>query len=474
MLFVSPVFLIYFLPILLFLYKLSNHTYKNHLLLASSLIFYSWGAPVFVFVVITTTLVDFLLVKKMAAQPNLRSRKIFLIISVSLNLGLLMYFKYMNFFVNNIKALLSSAGVDAGPMLHIALPIGISFFVFESITYVVDVYRKEQEPLKDFSQYLLYIFFFPKMIAGPIIRFAELAPQLQNRFNHTDPGLYVQGFGRFVTGLAKKVMFADVLAVYTDAYIRNVGMGADASTSWLAAIAFALQVYFDFSGYSDMAIGLANMFGFKLEENFNNPFTASSLHDFWKRWHMSFTRWIKHYLYIPLGGSKKSTPRTYLNLWIVFILSGLWHGAAWNYLLWGIFHGLFLVAERIYLGKLWERTGKIISTPVVCLFVVLTTLLLKTNELQASLVWYKSLFFIQPGTVHLNMLLETKLVLGLAIIFSLLTLTGFGKKIQDWWYQTHTISTGQWIKPAIYLVLWIVSLSYVTGHSFQSFIYFMF
>ena len=365
MLFISPVFLIYFLPVFIWIYHITKDSYKNHLLLGASLIFYAWGAPKFVFILLLTTAIDFYLVKLMSQKTTPHSRKLFLMLSLTLNLGLLVYFKYMNFFVNNFKEAFHSFGLQTGPMLNIILPIGISFFVFESITYAVDVYRREQEPLKKFSYYLLYIFFFPKMIAGPIVRYGEIASQIEGRFKESSNQLYVQGFGRFVTGLAKKVMIADVLGVYTDAYIRSITMGIDVYSSWLCALAFSMQIYFDFSAYSDMAIGLANMLGFRLNENFNNPFTSSRLKEFWQRWHMSFTRWIKSYLYIPLGGSKISIKRTYLNLWIIFIISGLWHGAAWNYLIWGCVHGVFLILERLFLGDLFNKMGKWVSTAII-------------------------------------------------------------------------------------------------------------
>lgn len=474
MLFISPIFLIYFLPIFLWLYHVSKDSYKNYLILCASLIFYAWGAPKFVFVLLLTTAIDFSLVKIMSQKTELKSRKLFLILSVALNIGLLVYFKYMNFFVNNFKEAFHALGLEMGPMLNIVLPIGISFFVFESITYAVDVYRKEQEPLKNFSYYLLYIFFFPKMIAGPIVRYGEIAAQIEGRFKESNVELYVQGFGRFVTGLAKKVMIADVLGVYTDAYIRNISMGMDMYSSWLCAIAFSMQIYFDFSAYSDMAIGIANMLGFRLNENFNNPFTSSRLKEFWQRWHMSFTRWIKSYVYIPLGGSKISTKRTYLNLWIIFIISGLWHGAAWNYLIWGCVHGLFLILEKIFLGKLFDKMGRWASTIIIFIFIILSTLLLKSKDLSASLNWYGSLFGFSAGNTQLKMLTETKLMLVLAIFFSIFTILPYGQKIQNWWYGYNPPQKFPLPKLVVYVLLWIISLSYVSGHQFKSFLYYMF
>lgn len=473
MLFVSPVFLIYFLPIVLFLYHLSRQRFKNYVVLTASLIFYAWGSPTFVFVLLTTTLIDFLLVKKMDSIIQPGRRKIFLIISLVLNIGLLVYFKYMNFFVNSFNHVIESIG---GPHLHalnILLPIGISFFVFESITYVVDVYKKEQKALDNFSHYLLYIFFFPKMIAGPIVRFAEISEQIQGRLKETDASLFVQGFGRFVTGLAKKIMIADVLAVYTNAYVLNIDGEYGSITAWIAAIAFAMQIYFDFSGYSDMALGLAGMLGFKLAENFNNPFHASGLNEFWKRWHMSFTRWVKQYLYIPLGGNKVSKVKQYFNLWIIFIISGLWHGAAWNYVIWGCLHGLVMTFEKILNHYNIRWPSRWIAIPFTTLLVVLITLLLKSNNLQDSIQWYRSLFSFTGGNNQLPMLMETKLMLLIAIVFSFIGLSGAGKRLEQWWYG-NSLNQSTAIKPVLWIVLWILSLSYITGHSFTAFIYFMF
>lgn len=474
MLFISPVFLLYFLPVFLLLYSISPRWMKNWVLLLASLVFYAWGAPRFIFVVLLTTLVDFQLVRIMSRQQNPSRRKGFLIASLSLNLGLLAYFKYMNFFVDNGNALLRSLGFMPGPSLHILLPIGISFFVFESITYVVDVYRREQEPLKNFGYYLLYIFFFPKMIAGPIVRYGEIAGQIEGRLLRKDPSLMVTGFGRFVTGLAKKVVIADVLGVYTQAVMLHAGGGVDAFSAWIGMLAFAMQIYFDFSGYSDMAIGLANMMGFHIGENFYNPFTASSVTEFWKRWHMSFTRWMKQYLYIPLGGNRVSRPRLYFNLWLVFFLSGLWHGAAWNYILWGILHGCLLIAERLFLGRFWQRTGRWLSIPVTFFLVVALTLMLKTTDMRVTWSWYTALWSPLPEAQHIPLMSETLYILIVAVFFSLFTLLPYGGRIQRWWYSGWETTATRILKPLLWVVLFIFCMGYVAGHDFKTFIYFMF
>lgn len=400
-------------------------------------------------------------------------RKVLLVMSLVINLGLLAYFKYMNFFVNNFNILLEQMGIQPGPTLHILLPIGISFFVFESLTYVIDVYRKEQKALDNFSHYLLYIFFFPKMIAGPIVRYAEISNQIEDRHtsNHVDN--FLNGFGRFTTGLAKKVLIADVLGVYTDAYARNIDAGFNVESSWLAAIAFTMQVYFDFSGYSDMAIGLARMFGFKLNENFNNPFNSTSITEFWKRWHMSFTRWIKQYVYIPLGGNQKSSGRTILNLWVIFLISGLWHGAAWNYVIWGALHGFIITTEKILHFNKWENRYKWVSIPLTSLAIVVTTLLLKSSNLHISSKWYQSMFGISHGNLSLPMMWETIIALIIAIVFSFITLNPIGKRIENNWYNFKNAKNYSF-KPILWIVLWLFSLSYITGHKFTSFIYYMF
>lgn len=336
MVFSSVIFLTVFLPIVLLLYFITPKQFKNIYLLIASVLFYSWGAPKFIYAILLTTTLDFYLAKRIYKSIKPIERKLALILSLSLNLGLLFYFKYFNFFIDNLNTLLNLGGGGELPLLEIVMPIGISFYTFESITYLVDVYRKVHAPLKNFWDYQLYILFFPKLIAGPITRYHEIADQIDSRNNKYNSDIILTGIVRFTLGLGKKVLLANTMGQFADTVFSEVTNDSNSTLTWLGTFAYTFQIYFDFSGYSDMAIGLGNMFGFKLPENFNNPYTSSSITEFWRRWHITLGNWMKNYLYIPLGGNKvNSSYKIYFNLCIVFLISGFWHGASWNFIIWG-------------------------------------------------------------------------------------------------------------------------------------------
>lgn len=310
-----------------------------------------WGEPRFVFLLFLTTLVDFYVVKKMDAYEAKGKRKLFLILSVSINLGLLFYFKYSVFLVENLNNISGLLHLPLRTIPDIILPIGISFYTFESVTYAVDVYRKIHKPLDKFWEYQMYIIFFPKLIAGPIVRYHEIADQIEHHVSNDSFKNRVDGFIRFCVGLGKKVLIANSVAQQADAIFALPPEQLTTTISWLGALAYTLQIYFDFSGYSDMAIGLALMLGFRLPENFNDPYTSKSITEFWKRWHITLGNWMRNYLYIPMGGNRVVPARILFNLFLVFVLSGLWHGAGWNFVLWGVYYGCFLVAERLLISK---------------------------------------------------------------------------------------------------------------------------
>lgn len=301
-----------------------------------------------------------------------KKRWIFLLISISVNLGLLFYFKYLMFVVENTNTLLSWFGDGQIYLYKIVLPLGLSFYTFESITYIVDVYRKQHKPLENFWDYQLYIIFFPKLLAGPIVRYGQIEDQIRDRSKNETIEYRLSGIMRFITGLAKKVLIANTMGE-TANHIFNV-LPPEEQTSailWLGSFAYTFQIYFDFAGYSDMALGLARMMGFNLPENFNFPYISGSITEFWRRWHITLGAWMKNYIYIPLGGNKATKRKGYINLCIVFLISGFWHGAAWNFILWGMFHGFFLVIERWFLLKYLEKIPKLISALFV-LFIVNT------------------------------------------------------------------------------------------------------
>jgi alginate O-acetyltransferase complex protein AlgI len=370
MVFSSVLFLFYFLPVFLLLYWAVPQRFKNLVALVASLLFYAWGGLNFLALFLSSVVVNFFLIRFMDGAPERWKQRIFLIISIVLNVSMLFYFKYANFFLENASAI---RGYLGGPPLSwekVVLPIGISFFTFEKLTYTIDVYRGVNKPLKSFWDFLLYIMLFPKMIAGPIVRFHEIAGQLADRqaFDTADEKL--AGLFRFAIGLAKKVLIANVLGEQADAIFKLDSASLSASTAWIGALAYTFQIYFDFSGYSDMAIGLGRLMGFQFPENFNSPYVSRSITEFWQRWHITLGRWMRDYLYIPLGGNRVRPSRLYVNLWTVFILSGFWHGAAWTFIAWGAYHGFFLVLERLFLLRVYKQLGALSIIPTFLVTVV--------------------------------------------------------------------------------------------------------
>ena len=331
---------------------------KNWILLLGSLFFYSWGEPFFVMAVVAAIVADYFIARKMAASEG-RKRKGLLAVSLVLNVGLLLYFKYANFFVANLQALYSLVGAQPFSWVEVALPVGISFITFQKISYMVDVYRGTVEPQRKLQDLMLYILMFPQLIAGPIVRYKDIAGQLADRKADDTYDRRVVGFSRFMFGLGKKVLIANVLAEYVDAVFAASPGDFSSGTAWIAILAYTFQIYFDFSGYSDMALGLGLMLGFRFPENFNFPYISQSITEFWRRWHITLSSWIKDYLYIPMGGNRVAVPRMYFNLVFAFFISGFWHGAAWTFIVWGLYHGFFLILDRLGLKKVLERIGKL-------------------------------------------------------------------------------------------------------------------
>ena len=351
MVFSSSVFLFCFLPVFLAVYFLADRKYKNGVALIASLLFYGFGSPRFLLVLLLSILIDYFIVRKMANSQEPKRKKLFLILSIILNIGLLAYFKYANFFIENFNALIGAFGANPVRWTKVVLPIGISFFTFQKMSYSVDVYRGTSAPLKSIFDYALFIMLFPQLIAGPIVRYNEVAAQIVDRSANETIDNKLFGFYRFVIGLSKKMLIANVLGEYVDKVFAMPASEMGMATAWIGILAYTFQIYFDFSGYSDMAIGIGRMIGFKFPENFNYPYISKSVTEFWKRWHITLGSWMMDYLYIPLGGNRKGKGRTYLNLWIVFFLSGLWHGAAWNFVVWGAYHGLFICLDKLFKVK---------------------------------------------------------------------------------------------------------------------------
>ncbi len=351
--FSSLLFLHLFLPTFLFAYWLTPHRLKNYTAIGASLIFYAWGAPRFLPVVVGLGVVDYALSHQIARSEG-RLKKLLLAAGVTMHLSVLVYFKYSNFFVGELDRLFDHFGFAPIAWTKVVLPIGVSFITFEEISYLTDVFRGDARPARRLSQYLLFLTLFPHSIAGPIFRWKDLEAQLAERTHGWQ--LAREGFERFATGLAKKVLIADSVGITADGVFGLPADQLSPGLAWLGAGAYALQIYFDFSGYSDMAIGLGKLIGFRFKENFNCPYISASITEFWTRWHISLSSWLRDYLYIPLGGNRRGGRRALLNVMIVFTLSGLWHGAAWTFVMWGIFHGAFVTIERV-LGE--ERRDRI-------------------------------------------------------------------------------------------------------------------
>lgn len=472
MVFSSSLFLIYFLPIFIVLYLVTPTRWRNLTALIGSTIFYAWGAPLFVFVVFGSLIIDFLLVKKMEKAA---SRKPLVAASLVVNLGLLAYFKYANFFVENVSSILESLGMTAVHWTHVALPIGISFFTFQKLSYTLDVYSGKHGPLKRFSDYALYIILFPQLIAGPIVRFNEIADQLTERKQHETVDDRLVGFFRFCVGLAKKVLVANVVGSVADQAFAMSSEELTFSWAWVGLLAYSMQIYFDFSGYSDMAIGLGRMMGFVFPENFNNPYVSSSITDFWRRWHMTLSRWMKDYLYIPLGGNQKGTVRTYFNLWTVFLLSGLWHGASWNFVIWGAYHGFFLVSERLFLGKFYSLIGRIPSMLITFIVAILGWVVFRAETWPEAQNYYQALFSFGDGFQLPDLAQDFKLMMVIALFFSFI---GAVPAIERW--QNRQLNESNVhvlvhvLKILVAAVLFVFCVSMITASGFNPFIYFRF
>lgn len=473
MVFSSTLFLFYFLPAFLLVYWLAPARAKNAVALVASILFYAWGGLGFLGLFLGSVVVNFLLIRGMSATPERWKQRIFLIISILLNVSLLFYYKYANFFVANLSAVGEYFGRGTLSWAQVVLPIGISFFTFEKLTYTIDVYRGVNKPLKSFWDFLLYIMLFPKLIAGPIVRFHEIAGQLTDRraFDTADEKL--AGFFRFGIGLAKKVLIANVLGQEADRLFNMPPAEVSAGLAWLAALAYTFQIYFDFSGYSDMAIGLGRMMGFQFPENFNNPYISRSITEFWQRWHITLGRWMRDYLYIPLGGNRVAPSRLYINLWTVFILSGFWHGAAWNFIAWGAFHGFFLILDRLFLLKLYRRIGALSIIPTFAITVV-GWVLFRAETLRGGLSWLQ-LMMAGPSRPLPYFSYEFWYTLLAAAGFAFMATLPPVERWEIAMLQGQRLSLGRAVGMALSLmVLLVLSAGAIVGNSFNPFIYFRF
>lgn len=473
MVFSSTIFLLYFLPFFLLIYYLADVKFKNYVALAFSVFFYAWGAPDFIFIVLGSVIIDFYIVKKMYASIG-NKKKLWLAASVILNLGLLAYFKYANFFVDNFNSILNVFGAGNINLAKIIMPIGISFFSFQKFTYGIDVYRGKHGPLNKVSDLALYILLFPQLIAGPIVRYEEIADNLKDRRHLENAENRLTGLYRFIIGLSKKVLIANVVGAEADRIFAMQTGDLNSSIAWIGILAYTFQIYFDFAGYSDMAIGLGKMIGFNFPENFNSPYISRSISEFWRRWHMTLGRWMKDYLYIPLGGNQVNSKfRLYFNLWFVFLISGLWHGAAWTFIAWGAFHGIFLILDRLFLLKILEKVGKIPATIFTFLVTMIGWVIFRSSTMSQAFDFVGQLFAFNFGeTGYLGT--EFIAILFIAVAFSFITAFKFGKKIEEKLFYSQYTNSRYIIMAVCCLLLLIVSVADISASGFNPFIYFRF
>lgn len=389
MVFSSMVFLCGFLPLVLVIYYLCPGRLRNFFLLLASLFFYAWGEPKYIVIMLFSTVFDYCNGRMMGfldAKEKPQYRKIILILSVVVNIGILAFFKYTDFVLENIRHFTGS-GVD---LLGLALPIGISFYTFQTLSYTIDVYRRQVPIQKNIIDFGMYVCLFPQLIAGPIVRYADIHEQIRDR--KTDWKKRAEGLQRFLIGLGKKVLLANQIGVLWDEISSLQQSDFSVTAAWLGALAFTLQIYFDFSGYSDMAIGLGGMLGFRFPENFRYPYQSQSITEFWRRWHITLGTWFREYVYIPLGGNRKGIIRQIFNLLLVWFLTGLWHGAGWNFILWGLYFFVLLLLEKLILGKEMQRWPKWLRHVYSLFFIVLGWVIFACDDMTLLMRYIKAMF----------------------------------------------------------------------------------
>lgn len=476
MVFSSPVFLFLFLPLTLFFTLVFRaRKAQNFVLLLASLLFYAWGETTYVLIMLVSIVLNYLFGMMIGAAQEERPRNTALGLGVFFNLGLLVFFKYANFFTGQMNLLLVELDIPSIELAKVHLPIGISFFTFQSISYIVDVHRRQVNAQRNPLDLALYIALFPQLIAGPIVRYKDVAQQLVGR--KLDMALFASGVKRFIIGLAKKVLVANTVGFVADKVFAIPTADVPVDVAWLGIICYSLQIYFDFSGYSDMAIGLGRMFGFRFLENFNFPYVARSIREFWQRWHISLSNWFRDYLYIPLGGNRGGALKTYRNLFLVFLLTGLWHGASWNFILWGLIHGAFLILERIGLGKLLERTWRPIAHLYTLLVVVFAWVFFRVEELPDALTYVQSLLGISRGNgtlyfVEMYLDREIILILILAIVCAAPVQTILRRAFEKLLFGSQkAVVWGEYIG---LIVLFLLSCMSLASSTYNPFIYFRF
>jgi len=466
MVFSSVPFLFYFLPLVIAAYFLAPRKLRNGLLFVVSLIFYAWGEPIYVVLMIFSTLVDYthgLLLEKLDDKP--RARLGVLISSCVINLGLLGFFKYTDFLIGSINSVF---GLSL-PMMNLPLPIGISFYTFQTMSYTIDVYRRNCAVQHNIISFGCYVAMFPQLIAGPIVRYVTIAEELNHR-RETREG-FVQGLIQFMLGLAKKVLLANNIGALWDLVKAQQITSLPALTAWLGILAFGFQIYFDFSGYSQMAIGLGRMFGFSFPDNFNHPYIASSVTDFWRRWHITLSTWFREYLYIPLGGNRCSRAKQIRNLIIVWAATGIWHGASWNFLAWGLFFGVMLILEKYVYGRWLQKLPRICSWLYTMLVVVVGWCFFAFDALPDGALYLTRLIGTAGGADHYSLYLLGSY--GFLMIILALCSTPLPSRICGI-IKERLPRAYPWLTLAACLIGFVLCLAYIVDSSYNPFLYFRF
>lgn len=472
MVFSSLLFLFYYLVVVLLLYFLVPRRWKNALLLIVSLFFYAWGEPVYVLVMMGVIVLDYVLGLRIQAHKdagNLRGARRALVICVVLNLAILAFFKYTNFLIGNLNAI---PGVSI-PLLGLSLPIGISFYTFQSMSYAIDVYRGDVKAQRSIVSFGAYVALFPQLIAGPIVRYKTIADELDNRTENFD--LFGDGVRRFITGLGKKVLLANTAGVlWTE--VQKLGTdGLPALTAWIGILAFTFQIYFDFSGYSDMAIGLGKMFGFTFLENFDYPYMSKSITEFWRRWHISLSTWFREYVYIPLGGNRRGFPIQLRNILVVWLLTGIWHGASWNFVAWGLYFGAILILEKLFLLRWLDRAPSFFRHVYTMLLVVISWALFAFDSLPQGLSYIGALFG-AGGAAFDGRSLYLLLTNGLLLLIAAIGSTDLPKRLvgraeSRLAARPAVVTAGAGV---VLLFISVLSVAFLVDASYNPFLYFRF
>ena len=475
MVFSSLIFLFLFLPLTLIIYYISNSKARNLVLLIARLCFYAWGEPVYVFLMLFSTVIDYINGLKVERFIELGERKKALMVVISsaiINLFVLCFFKYSDFLIENINNIFN---LNIG-LLNLPLPIGISFYTFQTMSYTIDIYRGDAKAQKSILDFGAYVALFPQLVAGPIVRYQTIATQISKRDHSIEK--FADGVNRFVCGLAKKVILSNQLAVVADCVFSTNLANVSILEAWLGIVCYTLQIYFDFGGYSDMAIGLGKMFGFEFLENFNYPYISQTVSEFWRRWHISLGSWFRDYVYIPLGGSRVSKFKLYRNLFVVWFLTGMWHGASWNFIIWGLYFGVFIALEKAFLEKALYKTPKVLRHTYLLLIVVVGWVFFRANDITQAFEFLKVMFGFNGNDVinsSVNIyLIDYWYILLASIILSTPIVKGLKQLIlkinknaldNDIAYLMHGLSLG------IYMFIIMVMLS---SSTYNPFLYFRF